>query len=67
MTTERWLGRRFFRRLSDVQLIEWRPADGYHEGNVSACNREVRRRAAKVELPIYDWIQLVRLLASEKE
>jgi hypothetical protein len=54
---EPWLGSRYFRRLSDLDLIAWRPADGrYHEGNISACNREVRRRAAKAGMGPLDWI-----------
>lgn len=57
MSQAEWLGRRHFRRLSDAELIAWRPHDGRsHEGNFSACNREVRRRATLAQLEPLEWI-----------
>lgn len=61
---ERSLGRRFFRKLTDAELIAWRPTqmrgwfgwtDSY--GNVGAANREMRRRAKLEGLASpYDWL-----------
>lgn len=51
-----WLGSGFFKRLSDADLLAWRPADGrFHEGNFSACNKEVERRAARVGMKPLEW------------
>jgi hypothetical protein len=51
-----WLGSRFFKRLSDAELVAWPPADGvFHEGNFAACNKEIERRAARAGMTPQAW------------
>lgn len=64
------LGRRFFRRLSDAELFHWRPTTprggwGWSspgdQTNVSAANREMRRRAQIAGLATpYEWLTKVQ-------
>jgi hypothetical protein len=59
-----WLGSRYFQRLTDGELVAWRPADGaFHDGNFAACNKEIERRAAKAGVGIQQWIAGVRATA----
>jgi hypothetical protein len=61
VSREPWLGSRYFQRLSDQELLAWRPSDGnFHEGNYGACNKEVERRAAKAGMPIGQWVNANR-------
>ena len=70
MNNEQAYGNRFFRGLSDKELLEWRPKNARGWGgwsspidcqNVSAANREIRRRAkvGKFWGP-YDWVEKMK-------
>jgi len=60
------LGRRFFRSLTDAELIAWRPTEprgvfGWCSPedcqNIGAANREMRRRTKKAGFgTVYEWL-----------
>ncbi len=60
------LGRRFFRSLTDAELIAWRPTEprgmfGWSSPgdcqNIGAANREMRRRTKKAGFgTVYEWL-----------
>jgi hypothetical protein len=46
--TDAWLGNRYFRNLTDAELVSWRPSfyfSAARNANVGAANREILRRA----------------------
>lgn len=60
------LGKRFFRSLTDKELVAWRPSTprgmfGWSGApdttNVGSANREMRRRAKMAGMSnVYDWL-----------
>lgn len=62
------LSNRFFHRLTDHEVMDWRPKAergwfGWHGNagvNVSRCNREMRRRSRSAGFSnVYDWLTSV--------
>lgn len=59
----RFYSRRFFRHLTDAQLLAWRPSphNQARSANISKANREYRRRAARAGFSnVYDWMRSVQ-------
>lgn len=56
-----YLGKRFFRRLSDAALLSWRSGNEdwfVRSVNNSHANREYRRRAKRAGFSnVYDWMR----------
>jgi hypothetical protein len=61
---DRVLGNRFFRKLTDQELVNWRspkPLGFAHNKNVSDHEREMRRRSAVAGFTsVYDWMKHIR-------
>lgn len=57
------LSRRFFRQLSDAELLAWKPSGDHwfsRSWNTSKANREYRRRAARAGFSsVYDWLRSI--------
>ena len=65
MQKDNYLSKRFFARLTDEELIAWRPASDdwlARSANVSKANREYRRRAARAGYDsVYSWLRAARM------
>ena len=68
MESEQTLGKRHFRKLTDIELRDWRPVaprgwfgwDGTAGVNVGRANREMRIRAKTAAFgSVYDWLATI--------